>query len=165
MKFDRHRLILGLYVLALIVVTELLSIHLALPAWPAYVAWILFFGAHMNPRSVPPILVGAAVGIGLIMLAPPVIGVLARLIGPEWGRLIYILAAVYAIFAFGEMIPLALNSHTFMFFTIAGFALTAPDPNPRLWLLMEAAGGGLLIGATIVADRTIATAGATEAVS
>ena len=157
MKFNRHRLILGLPVLALILITELLSIHFKLPAWPAFVAWVLFFGEHMNPRSAPPILIGAAAGIGLVMLAPPAIGVLARLIGPEWGQLIYILGAVYAIFAFGEMVPLILNSHTFMFFTVAGLALMAPNPDPRLWLLMEAVGGGLLIGATIVAGRIIGT--------
>ncbi|MGH8288274.1 MAG: hypothetical protein ACREV7_04490 [Steroidobacteraceae bacterium] len=163
MKFNRDRLILGLYVLALIVVTELLSIHLQLPAWPAFVAWVLFFGEHMDPKSAPPILIGAAVGIGLVMLAPIVIGLLARLIDPQWSRLTYILGAVYAIFAFGEMIPLILNNHTFMFFTVAGLALTAPNPNPHLWLLMEAAGGGLLIGATVIAGRIIArprTAGA-----
>ncbi|MGH8201327.1 MAG: hypothetical protein ACREVO_13360 [Steroidobacteraceae bacterium] len=51
MKFNRHRLILGLYVLALIVITELVTARLGLPAWPAYVAWILFFGEHMNPKS------------------------------------------------------------------------------------------------------------------
>jgi Na+-driven multidrug efflux pump len=42
-----------------------------------------------------------------------------------------------------------------MFFTVAGLALAAPNPNPQLWLLMEAAGGGLLIGATIVVGRII----------
>src|SRR2546430_12601688 len=42
-------------------------------------------------------------------------------------RSIYILAAVYAIFAFGEMIPLVLNNYTFMFFTVAGLALAAPN--------------------------------------
>ncbi|HTX05598.1 MAG TPA: hypothetical protein VMD06_07200 [Steroidobacteraceae bacterium] len=165
MKFNRGRLILGLYVIAFIAATELLSMHFQLPAWPAYVAWVLFFGEHMNPKSAPPILIGAAVGIGLVMLAPMAIGALARLIDPEWGRLIYILAAVYAIFAFGEMIPLALNSHTFMFFTVAGLALTAPNPSPRLWLLMEALGGGVLIGATIIAGRTIATPATAEAAS
>src|SRR5256885_8315112 len=87
------------------------------------------------------------------MLAPIVIGLLAHLSGAEWGRLIYILAAVYAIFAFGEMIPLVLNNYTFMFFTVAGLALAAPNPNPQLWLLMATAGGGLLIGATIVVGR------------
>jgi hypothetical protein len=163
MRFNRRRLILGLYVLGLLVITELLGIHLKLPVWPAYVAWVLFFGEHMNPRSAPSILIGAAVGIGLVMLAPFIIGPLARLIGVEWGRLIYILAAVYAIFAFGEMIPLVLNHHTFMFFTVAGLALTAPNPNPGIWLIVQVVGGGLLIGATIVIGRIIETPSAAEA--
>ena len=163
MNFNRHRLILGLYVLALILITELITGHLELPAWPAFVAWVLFFGEHMNPKRTPHILIGAAAGIGLVMLAPIVIGLLAHLIGAEWGRLIYILAAVYAIFAFGEMIPLVLNNYTFMFFTVAGLALAAPHPNPQLWLLMEAAGGGLLIGATIVVGRIIGAPSAAEA--
>jgi len=164
MKFNRRRLILGLYVLALIVITELVTGHLRLPAWPAFVAWVLFFGEHMSPKRAPHILIGAAAGIGLVMLASIVIGLLAHLSGAEWGRLIYISAAVYAIFAFGEMIPLVLNNYTFMFFTVAGLALAAPNPNPQLWLLMAAAGGGLLIGATIVVSRIIGAPGAAEAV-
>jgi hypothetical protein len=155
MKFNRPRLILGLYVIALIVVTELVTGYLGLPAWPAFVAWVLFFGEHMNPKRTPHILIGSAAGIGLVMLAPIAIGLLAHLIGAEWGRLIYIVAAVYAIFAFGEMIPLVLNDYTYLFFPVAGLAVAAPNPHPPLWLLMEAAGGGLLIGATIVAARTI----------
>jgi Protein of unknown function (DUF1097) len=155
MKFSRRRLILGLYVIALIAITELVTARLQLPAWPAFVAWVLFFGEHMNPKRTPHILVGSATGIGLLMLAPIGIGLLAHLIGAEWGRLLYIMAAVYAIFAFGEMIPLILNNYTFMFFTVAGLALAAPKPNPPLWLLIEVAGGGLLIGATIIACRII----------
>jgi hypothetical protein len=163
MRFNRRRLILGLYVLALIVITELVTGYFALPAWPAFVAWVLFFGEHMNPKRAPHILIGAATGIGLVMLAPIVIGLLAYFIGAEWGRLIYILAAVYAIFAFGEMIPLVLNNYTFMLFTVAGLALATPKTNPQLWLLMEAAGGGLLIGATIVVGRIIGAPSAAEA--
>ncbi len=163
MKLNRFRLILGLYVLAFIVITELVTGRLELPAWPAYVAWVLFFGEHMNPKRTPHILIGAAAGIGLVIIAPTVIGLLAPLIGAEWGRLIYILAAVYAIFALGEMIPLVLNSHAFMLFTVAGLALATPNPNPPLWLLVEAAGGGLLIGATIIACRIIGTPSMTEA--
>src|SRR5580704_9273572 len=115
MRFNRRRLILGLYVLALIVITELVTGHLKLPAWPAFVAWILFFGEHMNSKKTPHILIGAAVGIGLVMLAPLVIGLLAHVIGAEWARLIYILAAVYAIFAFGEMVALVLCNCTLTF--------------------------------------------------
>jgi hypothetical protein len=163
MKFNRRRLILGLYVLALIAITELVTGHLKLPAWPAFVAWILFFGEHMNSKKAPHILIGAAVGIGLVMLAPIVIGWLAHAIGAEWGRLIYILAAVGAIFAFGEMIPLVLNNYTFMFFTVAGLALAAPNPDPPLWLLMQAVGGGLLIGATVVVGRIVGVPSAATA--
>ena len=162
MKFNRRRLILGLYVLGLIVITELVTGHFALPAWPAFVAWVLFFAEHMNPKRAPHVLIGSAAGIGLVILAPIGIGLLAHLIGAEWGRLIYILLAVYAIFAFGEMIPAVLNYYTFMFFTVAGLALAAPNPNPPLWLLMEVVGGGLLIGATIVVGRIIGASGAAE---
>ena len=163
MKFNRRRLILGLYVLALIVITELVTGYLQVPAWPAFVAWVLFFVEHMNPKRAPHVLIGAAAGIGLVMLAPLVISFLAHSIGADWARLIYILAAVYAIFALGEMIPLVLNSHTFMLFTVAGLALTAPHPNPQLWLLIEAVGGALLIGATIVVGRIIGVPGAAGA--
>jgi len=152
-KFNRRRLILGLYVLALIIITELVTGYFKLPAWPAYVAWVLFFGEHMNPTRAPHILVGAAAGIGLLLLAPIVIGLLAPVVGVDWGRLVYILAAVYAIFAFGEMIPLVLNNYAFMFFTVGGLALATPKPNPTLWLLMQAVGGGLLIGATIIVGK------------
>jgi hypothetical protein len=163
MKFNRRRLILGLYVLALIVITELVTHHLNLPAWPAYVAWVLFFVEHMNPKRAPHVLIGAAAGIGLVILAPSVIGSLAPLIGAQWGRLLYILVAVYAIFALGEKIPLVLNSHTFMLFTVTGLALATPHPNPHQWLLIEAVGGGLLIGATIGVGRIIGAPGAAEA--
>jgi hypothetical protein len=163
MTFNRHRLILGLYVLALIVITELVTGYLKVPAWPAYVAWVLFFVEHMNPKKAPHILIGAAAGIGLVILAPSVIGLLAHLIGADWARLTYILAAVYAIFALGEMIPLILNSHTFMLFTVAGLALGTPHPYPQLWLLIEAVGGGLLICATIVVARTLGAPSAADA--
>ncbi len=163
MKFNRHRLILGLYVLALIVITELLTEHLKLPAWPAFVAWVLFFGEHMNAQRAPHILVGSAVGIVLLLVAPAAIGWLAQALGAEWGRIAYILAAVYAIFAFGEMIPLVLNNFTFMFFTVGGLALATPNPNPYVWLGMEAVGGGLLIGATIIVGKIIGAPAAPRA--
>jgi hypothetical protein len=70
MKLNRRRLILGLYVIALIVVTELVTGRLELPAWPAYVAWVLFFGEHMNPMRTPHILIGATIVVGRIIGIP-----------------------------------------------------------------------------------------------
>jgi hypothetical protein len=152
-KFNGQRLIFGLVVLLFIVITEFVTGYFKLPSWPAYAAWVLFFLEHMDPKKAPPILVGAVAGLVLIAIAPAVIGLLAQLIGPDWGRLVYILAAVYSIFAFGEMIPLVLNNYAFMILTIAGVALQAPNPNPYLWMVMAAVGGGLLIGGTILAGR------------
>jgi hypothetical protein len=152
-KFNRQRLIFGLYVLALIVITELVTGYFKLPGWPAYAAWVLFFIEHMNAQKAPHILVGAIAGLVLIVLAGPVIGLLAPVIGPEWGRMVYILAAVYSIFAFGEMIPLVLNNYAFMFLTISGLALQTPNPNPYLWMAMAAVGGGLLIAATLAVGK------------
>ena len=70
--------------------------------------------------GVPHILLGALVGIVFILLAPSAIGLLAKGVGVEWGRLVYILAAVYAIVAFGEIVPVLLNNYTFLFFTVCG---------------------------------------------
>jgi Protein of unknown function (DUF1097) len=153
MIFNRSRLVFGLVVLACIVVTEFVAAYLKVPAWPAYIAWVLFFIEGMNPKKVPSILVGAAVGIGLILLAPYAIGFFAQWLGPDWGRLIYVLLAVYSIFAFGEVIPLLLNNYTFMFVTVAAIALGAPNPNPALWLVVAVVGGGLLIGGILMIGR------------
>jgi hypothetical protein len=152
-KFNRRRLIFGLFILALITITELVTERFKLPAWPAYTAWIMFFIEQHSPKKVPHILLGALTGIGLILLAPAVIGSLAPSLGLEWARLLYILAAVYAIVAFGEMVPWVLNSFTFLFFTVAGLALATPAPNPYLWAVMAAGWGGLLIGGTILFDN------------
>jgi hypothetical protein len=160
-RFNRRRLVFGLYALALIVIAELVTGYFKLPAWPAYVVWVLFFIEHMDPKKAPPILLGAVAGIGLILFAPAVIGLLAQVIGPDGGRLVYILAVVYAIFAFGEMIPLVLNNYAFMVLTVAGLALATPNPNPYLWLVMAALGGGLLIAGTMLVDKMMGRPAAT----
>lgn len=152
MKFDAHRLRLGLFILAFIVVTELVTGHFKWPAWPAFVAWILFFIDHLDARKVPAILVGAVVGVALILLAPSAIGFLARVLGAEWGRLVYILAVVFAIVAFGETLPTFLNNYAFLFFTLSGLALGTPNPNPYAWAAMAVGGGGLLIAGSLAAN-------------
>ena len=63
--------------------------------------------------------------------------------------MLYVLLAVYAIFAFGEAIPWILNNYTFMVVTVAAIALGAPNPNPLLWLVTCLAGGALLIAGTL----------------
>lgn len=154
-KFNRRRLVFGLYLIVLIGIAELVTGYLKVPAWPAFVALVLFFLDHMDVKKVPAILIGALVGVALVLLAPPTIALLARVLGAEWGRLAYILLAVYLIVALGEMLPLLFNSYAFMYLTICGLALGAPNPNPYLWALMAAFGGAVLIAGALLIEKVV----------
>jgi hypothetical protein len=153
MKFDKQRLIFGLYLLVLIAAFEIVTGKLHLPAWPAFIAMIFFFEAHMDVKKVPAILVGGAFGIALILLATPIITALAPLIGADLGRLVYILALVYAIVAFGEMVPILFNNYAFMYLTVTGIAVQLPKPNPFLWMAMTLVGGAILLGGVVAIGR------------
>ncbi len=153
MKFDKQRLIFGLYLLVLIAAFEIVTGKLHLPAWPAFIAMIFFFEAHMDVKKAPHILVGGAFGIGLILLATPIITALAPLIGADLGRLVYILALVYAIVAFGEMVPILFNNYAFMYLTVTGIAVQLPNPNPFLWMAMTLVGGAILVGGVVAIGR------------
>jgi hypothetical protein len=152
-KFDKQRLIFGLYLLVLIAAAELITGHFKLPAWPAFIAMIFFFVDHMDVKKAPQILVGGAFGIALILLAKPIIGVLAPLLGVELASLAFVLILVYAIVAFGEMLPLLFNNYAFMYLTVTGLAVQAPNPKPFLWMAMAAVGGGLLIAGVVLIGK------------
>lgn len=148
-KFNRQRLVFGLYLLVLITIAELVTGHFGLPAWPAFMAMIFFFVEHMDVKKAPHILVGGVFGIACILLAAPTIGALAPLMGVEMARLAYILGVVYAIVAFGEMLPMLFNNYAFMFLTVTGLAVAMPQPNPYLWMAVAGIGGGLLIAGVV----------------
>jgi hypothetical protein len=148
-RFNRQRIVFGLYLLVLITIAELIAGHFELPAWPAFMAMIFFFVEHMDPKQVPHILVGGIVGIASILLAVPFIGALAPLLGVEFARLAFILGAVFAIVAFGEMAPMFFNNYAFMYLTVAGLAVSFPGADPYLWMLMTGVGGALLIAGVV----------------
>jgi hypothetical protein len=162
MKFDRQRLIFGLYLLVLIAAAELVMGHFKLPAWPAFIAMIFFFIEHMDPKKAPHILVGAVSGIAMILLAKPIIAALAPIVGLELGSLGFILLIVYAIVAFGEMAPMFFNNTAFMYLTVTGIAVKLPEPNPFLWMAMAAVGGGLLIGGVVAIGKLMQPRAAAE---
>lgn len=161
-KFNRQRLVFGLYLLVLIAVAELVAGRFELPAWPAFMAMIFIFVEHMDPRKAPHILVGGVFGIACILLASPIVGALAPLIGMELARLVYILAIVYAIVAFGEMAPMLFNNYAFMFLTVTGLAMHLPQPDPFQWMAVAGVGGGLLIAGVIGIGRLMAGSAAAK---
>jgi hypothetical protein len=150
---NSQRLIFGLYLLPLIAVFEVATGHLHVPAWPAFIAMVFFFAEHMDPKKALHILVGGAAGIACILLARPFIGALAPLVGPEIGRLVFILVLVYAIVAFGEMLPIVFNNYAFMYLTVTGVAAQLPNPNPFLWMAITLVGGAFLIGGVILIGK------------
>ena len=146
MKFDKARLVFGLYLLVLIAAFDMAAEHFHLPTWPAFLSMIFFFVEHMDAKKVPSILAGGVFGIALILLAKPIIGVLAPILGMGFGRLVFVLLLVYSSVSFGEMVPLLINNYAFLYLTVTGLAVTQPNPNPFLWMAMTAVGGALLIG-------------------
>jgi hypothetical protein len=165
-KFDRQRLIFGLYLLVLIAATELIVGHFKLPAWPAFIAMIFFFVEHMDVKKAAHIVVGGTFGIALILLAKPIIGALAPVMGLELASLSFVLILVYAIVAFGEMVPMLFNNYAFMCLTVTGLAAQMPNPNPFLWMAMSLVGGGLLIAGVVGIGKLMAAqAGAPQPAS
>ena len=161
MKFDKQRLIFGLYLLVLIAIAEVAFGALKVPAWPAFIAMIFFFVEHMDVKKASHILVGGAFGIALILTATPIIGALTPLLGVELARLAFILVLVYAIVAFGEMLPMFFNNYAFMYLTVTGIAVTQAGANPFVWMAVTLVGGGALI-AGVVGILKLMAAGAAK---
>ena len=91
-----------------------------------------------------------------ILLAKPIIGALAPLRGVEIATLAYVLAIVYAIVAFGEMVPMFFNNYAFMYLTVTGLAMHLPQPNPYLWMAIAGIGGGVLIAGVVGIGKLMA---------
>jgi hypothetical protein len=158
MHFNRQRIVFGLYLLVVIAIAELVVGHFTLPAWPAFMAMVFFFAEHMDVKKAPQILVGGVFGIACILLAGPIIGGLAPVIGRELAHLAFVLGIVFAIIVFGEMLPLFFNNYAFMYLTVAGLAVNlAPQAaNPFLWMAMAGVGGAALIAGVVGITKVMA---------
>jgi hypothetical protein len=152
-KLDSQRLIFGAFLMIPIILAEVVCGHLKLPAWPAFLAMILFFMEHMNPKKVPEILVGAVFGIACIIFAGIFIKMLAPALGLELARLVFIVVIVYLIVAFGEIVPMVFNNYAFLYLTVAGVAAMAGNPQPIVWMAIALVGGAALIGSVVGIGR------------
>ena len=162
-KLDSQRLIFGAFLMIPIILIEVVLGHFKLPAWPAFLAMIMFFVEHMNPKKVPEIIVGGVVGIASIILAGIFIKLLAPVVGLELARLLFIVAIVYVIVAFGEMLPVVFNNYLFLYLTVAGVAAMAGNPQPLVWMGIAAVGGGALIASVVGIGRLMMVMAAAKA--
>jgi hypothetical protein len=149
MRFNRHSLIFGLYLLVLVAIAQYVGDYFEIPIWPAFMCMIFFFVDHSDVKKAPHILVGGVAGIAGILLFAPVIGFLAPHIGVEASKIGLILALVYLIVAFNTSLPVVFNNYTFMFLTASGVALQTPGANPYVWMAVTGFGGALLIGGSM----------------
>jgi hypothetical protein len=153
MKLDPQRLVFGAFLLVLIVIGQIIFTHFHLPGWPAYMIMILFFIEHMDVKKVLPILAGGLFGIVCIILFKLFLDALAPVIGKEISIIFFICIFVYAIVAFGEMIPMVLNNYAFMFFTVSAGVATvlATMKEPKAFPLVEVMGVELIGGGLFIA--------------
>jgi len=146
-KLKKERLIFGLFLLVLIVIIELLLHHFHLAAWPAFLVMIFFFETHMDYKRASHIIVGGLFGILCLVLTGIFVKTFAPVMGYMTAKLTFICIVVYAIVAFGEIVPMVFNNYAFMFFLVSGLAarLQDPAPNPWLWMGIEVVAGILII--------------------
>ena len=126
-KLDPQRLIFGLFLLVLVVSGEIVFSHFKLPAWPAFMVMIFFFMEHMDLKKAPGILFGGGFGIMCIVFIKYFMITLSPYTGMEFAKISFIVIVVYAIVAFGEILPVLFNNYAFMFFTVSGLAAKTPE--------------------------------------
>lgn len=155
--FNKQRLVFGIYLLVLIVLIEVGLHSLHLPNWPVFMIMIFFFESHMNTARAPRLIVGAVVGICCYMLTVQFVELTISALGLQASRLIVICTVVYAIVAFGEILPMVFNNYAFMFYLVSGLAarLEGSAPQPLIWLAMAFVGGVAVIAAILLIQRLV----------
>lgn len=144
-KFDKSRLILGVLLIILIAITDFIMDHAQLPTWPAFMVMIFFFEAHMDKKKAADIMVGGLFGMVNLIIIKVFLGLVGPSMGMEYAKILYVLIFVYAIVAFGEIIPVLFNNYAFMFFLITALAARTPNFNLFVSMGVEVVLGGIFI--------------------
>ncbi|WP_317931079.1 hypothetical protein [Halioxenophilus sp. WMMB6] len=148
--FNKERLIFGLFLLVVIVAIELILHRWHLSGWPVFMVMIFFFEMHMDKKRAHHIIIGGLVGIACYLGTVKFVELTAPWLGIETARIAFICLAVYAIVAFGEMLPAVFNNYAFMYFLITGLAASTGPAQPLLWAGQIIIGGGLVIGSILL---------------
>ncbi len=157
-SIKKERLIFGAYLIVLIIMLELVLHHFHLPAWPVFLVMIFFFESHMDRTKAPHLILGGLVGIACYLLTLQFVELFASSLGVDTARLIFICMVVYAIVAFGEILPMIFNNYAFMFYLVSGLAakLDGIPPQPLVWMSLVVLGGGLVIVSILGIARLVA---------
>lgn len=147
----------GFFLVAFIVVFEIVLERLKLPAWPAFMVMICFFIEHEDPGSMLRILIGGLAGIGCAVLLKHFEPVFAPYLGAEASRLLFIGVFVYAIVLFKDVLPPVFNAFAFLFFLVASIASRAPNPEPYVWMGVEIVVGSIFIAGILGINRLVDT--------
>ncbi|SHF30937.1 hypothetical protein SAMN02745218_01938 [Desulfofundulus australicus DSM 11792] len=143
------KIVLGILIVALVLVSLIIFETYHIPSWPAYVAMILFFIVHENVALVPNIIVGGAFGIFCFFLLEVFLKATAPLMGGILiPVLIFVGVFVFLIVLLTDYLPYLFNSFAFLYFTISILASESAHNNPMAWvtwLATEVIGGLLLI--------------------
>jgi hypothetical protein len=140
-KLSKDRLVFGLFLIILIALGEIILGHFKLATWPAFMVMIFFFEAHMDVKKAPNIIVGGLFGIANLMLIMFFLKAVGPALGSDLAKLVYVLVFVYAIVAFGEVVPVLFNNYCFMYFLVAAVASNRAQPDVLVWMGIELVGG------------------------
>ncbi len=141
----KERLIFGVFLLILIIAIELVLHHWHLPAWPVFMVMIFFFETHMDKTKAHKIIMGGLVGIACYVATVKFVELTAPSLGIAAARLAFVCTVVYAIVAFGEVLPAIFNNYAFMFYLVSGLAARADQPAPLLWAGLVVVGGIVVV--------------------
>ena len=134
--FNKHNVVLGILLVALIIIGEFSLDPNHLATWPAFMIMVFFFMAHGKIKESPAILIGSFFGLcNLIFIkywymasVPFFGGDMAKYTSPETveamfnAKLIYVAVFVLAIIFLKDVLPWIFNDYAFMFFIVAALA-------------------------------------------
>ena len=148
-KITKDRLIFGLFLIGFIAILEVLLHAFHLSPWPVFLVMILFFEMHMDKSRAHHIIIGGVVGIAAYMGTVQFVNFAGPIMGTQPATILFICLVVYAIVAFGEILPQVFNNYAFLYFLVTGLAAKVGEVQPLIWAAEIVVGGGIVIAGVL----------------